>query len=255
MHNSYFAQLLKKRGYDPAVYFQGSVQLDGGLVSVTNKIMNALTETKDAKETKQNKTKETWCPNFLPVLSSGLTIGLVRVGNVNDSPYLGSDDQGVKAVAARLASNLLTACLSRGVNVVVPTSSGLYQNAEFLDTVLEISTGAAGLAFGQTLPKEEESQAGKLYVMDARGVDDAVELVTGLAASGCHSIVMFSERKFVPQHEMVPITVVSCCGSKDEKVTVKEIVEAMRLAHGKHSRGDIPISAFQISRGLLSVSV
>ena len=138
MHNSYFAQLLKNRGYDPAVYFQGSVQLDGGLVSVTNKIMNALTETKDAKETKQNKTKETWCPNFLPVLSSGLTIGLVRVGNVNDSPYLGSDDQGVKAVAARLASNLLTACLSRGVNVVVPTSSGLYQNAEFLDTVLEI---------------------------------------------------------------------------------------------------------------------
>ena len=134
MHNSYFAQLLKKRGYDPAVYFQGSVQLDGGLVSVTNKIMNALTETKDAKETKQNKTKETWCSTLLPVLSSGLTIGLVRVGNVNDSPYLGSDDQGVKAVAARLASNLLTACLSRGVNVVVPTSSGLYQNAEFLDT-------------------------------------------------------------------------------------------------------------------------
>ena len=89
--------------------------------------------------------------------------------------------------------------------------------------MLEISTGKAGLAFGQTLPKEEESKAGKLYVMDARGVDDAVELVTGLAASGCHSIVMFSERKFVPQHEMVPVTVVSCCGSKDEKVTLTAV--------------------------------
>ena len=249
MHNSYFSQLLKQRGFDPAQYFQGSVQLDGGLVKVTSKIMQALT--KDTEETSKTSTNtphttskgiwETWETKTMPVLSPGITVGVLRIGSTKK-------DHSVEAAAAHNAGGLLTACLTRGVNVVVPTSSGLYDNARFLDSVLEINSGKAGLAFGQ--PVANDSTPGSLYVMDARGVDDAVELITGLAASGCQSIVVLTDRSFVPQHPMVPVTVVA----PNEATTTKEIVEAMAVAQWTHARGDVPVTAFQITRGLLCVS-
>jgi hypothetical protein len=247
LHNSYFSQLLKQRGFDPAQYCQGSVQLDGGLVKVTNKIMQALADdTKEKEETSKTSTttphtNDIWETKTMPVLSAGITIGVLRIGGTKK-------DHSVEAAAAHNAGGLLTACLTRGVNVVVPTSSGLYDNARFLDSVLEINSGKAGLAFGQ--PVANGSTPGSLYVMDARGVDDAVELITGLAASGCQSIVVLTDRSFVPQHPVVPVTIVA----PNEATTTKEIVEAMAVAQWTHARGDVPVTAFQITRGLLCVS-
>jgi hypothetical protein len=256
LHNSYFAQILTKRGHDPKKYFQGSVQLDGGLISVTSKIINAIApcspshNNSNDREAKVSSSKlEIWKSESLPVLTAGITVGVLRIGSINDGNLLDSGGNSSKNVAARLASGLLTACLSRGVNVVVPTSSGLYDTPEFIDTVLEISNGDVGLAFGQ--PPLNTAKDGSLYVMDARGVDDTVELLTGLAACGCHSIVVLTERKFVPQHPIVPVTIIS----PNENTKTEDILRAMATAHKIHQDGNIPVSAFQITRGLLSVSV
>jgi hypothetical protein len=122
---------------------KGSVQLDGGLLSVTKKILQRMAPSKNKREM--------WSRQLLPVLSSGITLGILRIGSSGDKGDAGDEQKNRDNdnVAATIASSLLHACLCNGVHVIVPTSSGLYDNAHFLDTVLEIKTNDAGLAFGQ----------------------------------------------------------------------------------------------------------
>ena len=81
---------------------------------------------------------------------------------------------------------------------------------------------------------------------------DQVELMTGLAACGVHTIVVLTNRTFVPQHPLVPVAVVV----PKENVTTRCVLESVVAAQQQHyESGERMMSGFQITRGLLSVSV
>ena len=274
LHNSYFEKVLAGRGHDASNILLGSVQLDGGLNKVTQKILLGI-GIHDNVNTVDSTTKGScnvanvlWQEEEMSLLSPGLTLGLMYIEPNSNTCNISAQSESLKAVAAEVASRLLSMALRSGVNVILPTSSGLYDNALFLDSVLEIGSAEAGLAFGQQPSIAKSSgnngtcSSGCLFVMDARGVDDSVELVTGLAASGCHMIVMLTSRSFVPQHPMVPVTAINPVRG----MSMLDVVKSMRMTHNAHRRaedgsgsgggGDCEfVTAFQITRGLLSVSV
>ena len=77
---------------------------------------------------------------------------------------------------------------------MAPGHGELLHSAHFLDQVFEAGTSPdPGLAFAQAPPRQKEALCrGSLYLMDTRGIRDGVELMTGLGASGCHVIVVFT---------------------------------------------------------------
>ena len=162
-----------------------------------------------------------------------------------------------------LAANFCFECLTSGVEVVVPTSPGLFASAHFLDGVLETNAnGTPGLAFGQSPPGYsapedgkvvEDQNNGKLWVMDARGVDDGVELMTGLVAAGCHAVVVFTDRPVFPSHPFAPVAVVSSKAASGYDANVRQ---ALALAIESHVNGEKNSgTAFQITRGITGISV
>ena len=125
----------------------------------------------------------------------------------------------IALAAAALASGLSEA----GGNLVLPASSPLLRNPLFTDTLSLTSPIDAdspnpvppSISFGESVRGGKGPSAvgggGRVHIMDVPYVRDYNEIVTGLAAAGCHAVLVLSTapRKGTarpsPGHPIVPV--------------------------------------------------
>jgi hypothetical protein len=172
-HNDYLRSLLRDRGLDLAQFGWASVQLDGGIARVMQKIIGYFRVASDggAKETDGQIT----------------TFGLLVDGAVSD------------ALALSLA-RVVQRVVGAGTTAVIPDNSSLWQTAVFLQTLDLEQKPSASLAYGQTPTKIG------FHVMETP-TPHWTETMTGLGAAGVQVMVACADLPR-PRHPFVPVVMV-----------------------------------------------
>jgi len=138
------------------------------------------------------------CSSRQPIDARSLDIGLMVLGGEKGGSV---DSSEIALAAAALARGIQEA----GGNLVLPASSPILRNPLFTYT-LSLSTPPdfdspnpvpPTIAFGEAVraplsASSSSSASGKLHIMDVPYVRDACEITTGLAATGCHAILVLS---------------------------------------------------------------
>jgi altronate dehydratase len=172
-HNDYLRSLLRDRGLDLAQFGWASVQLDGGIARVMQKIIGYFRVASDggAKETDGQIT----------------TFGLLVDGAVSD------------ALALSLA-RVVQRVVGAGTTAVIPDNSSLWQTAVFLQTLDLEQKPSASLAYGQA-----PTEIG-FHVMETP-TPHWTETMTGLGAAGVQVMVACADLPR-PRHPFVPVVMV-----------------------------------------------
>jgi altronate dehydratase len=174
-HNDYMRHQMKEMGVDRSRLGFASIQLDGGINNVTQKVEAWFADQLSAEGP---TTKET-------VGLEGLRIGILTDGSVTD------------AGGEQLA--LLTKMIvGAGGMVVVPENSGLLGAAAYKENVLTTSNVFPSLAYG------EHARQNGFHIMEAP-TEHWVETVTGLAATGVELIIALVNRQPMQTHPFVPL--------------------------------------------------
>ena len=159
-HNDFYRKQVEEMGLDPGAFGWASVQLDGGIHKVLERVDGWFDQTLEA----------TAVPETEEVGLEGL--------------HLAMDTAGPPATAAasymaQVARWIVTA----GGTVVVPASGGLLQAAEFVSPVLDGVAAAPNLAYGQ------RPETTGFYIMETPS-DHWVETLTGLVATGIEMVLV-----------------------------------------------------------------
>lgn len=174
-HNDYFEARLAERGLDPERFGWASVQLDGGIESVVEKVENWFDETlTDAGELE----RETTGPG-------SLRLGLYAAGPLPDD-------------AARSLAETTLAVVGAGGTVVVPETAAVLDNDVYLEAVLGGGPVKNTLAYGQAFEKPG------FHVMEAP-TDHWIETATGLGATGVELMLAHVTGRPLQAHRMVPL--------------------------------------------------
>ncbi len=241
-HNDYFKNRLAERGMDPEDFGWASIQLDGGIEAVTQRVEDWFArKLEDSSEL-----------SYKPAGPEALRIGLHASG------FLSDDAAGT---LARLTGTLVSA----GATVVVPENASLLSSRMYVERVFESRSVTSTLAYGQSF--EEPG----LHVMETP-TDHWIETATGLGATGVEVMLAHVAGHPLQAHRMVPLIQVSSDEEtlsdfgEDLDVTLEgdpsgwneQMLQAI-LAVGSRSytprlyaQGD---TAFQLTRGLLGVSM
>eukprot|EP01125_Pyxidicula_operculata_P004592 TRINITY_DN1730_c0_g1_i3.p1 TRINITY_DN1730_c0_g1~~TRINITY_DN1730_c0_g1_i3.p1 ORF type:complete len:898 (+),score=166.49 TRINITY_DN1730_c0_g1_i3:53-2746(+) len=183
-HNDYMAQEIKNTlGLERSYFGWASVQMDGGIDSVTNKVLDIF----------QNKLSiETPC-NREPVSFKHLRLSLTTLSNVV-----------VSNEVAVVLTKVIQCIVDSGGLVVVPQNSSLVKHQYFLDLISDKSDKELlpTLSYGQ------RASQGGLHLMETF-TGNWVETVTGLGATGVELILCLTEGRYAsrptPSHPMVPL--------------------------------------------------
>jgi altronate dehydratase len=179
-HNDFIANALRTRGVDPEQYGWASVQLDGGIEKVTQKV-------------------GTWFENAASkfVNDSRQQVGLssLVVAIMCSEPTI--DQKG-----ARTFSGLVQSLVQAGASVLIPQRCALLTNPSFLDDLMDAHGVTPSLAFGQPLVKH-----GGCFVM-ATPTSHWVEILGGLCSSGAQIALALSTRP-MQGHPMLPVLQIS----------------------------------------------
>jgi altronate dehydratase len=178
-HNDYFRHRLEEAGLDPARFGWASVQLDGGIESVVEKVEDWFADTLEEAEDLE---RETAGPG-------SLRLALHAAGPVSDE------------AALSLAEVTLTVVRSGGA-VVVPERSAVLSSQAYLGEVLGDRTVENTLAYGQAARKPG------LHVMEAP-TDHWVETATGLGATGVELMLAHVTGHPLQAHRMIPLVQIS----------------------------------------------
>jgi hypothetical protein len=231
---------LAEAGGNSAHYGWASVQLDGGMERVLEKI-------------------EGWFSKAVMSLPAPeeqhATVGALRLGLLS----AGSVSAPVAAAMARLTRTIVSA----GGTVVVPRPATLLQSDEFLRATLAAAAPNATLAYGGAF-----AQSG-LHVMDAPSTN-WVEQLTGLGATGVEVLLALPGERPAQGHPMLPM-LQAVAGSRTSSTTGFDVelggepsawaeqllqrvvdVAARRYVPQRFAQGDVD---FQLTRGLLGVTV
>jgi altronate dehydratase len=174
-HNDYFEKVLRERGLDPARFGWASVQLDGGIESVVEKVETWFAETLEGADDLAHE-------------SAGL--GALRLGLYASGPL--SDD------AALSLARVTRAVVGAGGTVVVPETAAVLSSRTYLDSVLGDRAVQNTLAYGQQAHKPG------FHVMEAP-TDHWVETATGLGATGVEIMVSHVAGHPLQAHRMIPL--------------------------------------------------
>ena len=243
VHNDAVQHFLGRAGMDVDKFGWASVQLDGGLMSVREKVAGLFEPT----TREPLATRET-------VGASEVRLGLMATGEVSDETALGF---------AALARGIVAA----GGNVVIPSNSALLQSSTFCDALIAVPDAQPSLAYGQPV------EFSGLHIMDAP-TENPVETITGLGATGVELMLAHIGQFPLQAHPMVPLAQVSSDQSvvgryaKDLDHTFDTTVAADTLSadlealmvsvlSGQYrpklySRG---VTEFQLTRGRLGISL
>ena len=237
-HNDYMANQLAQHGVDRQRFGWASVQMDGGIDQVSDKV-------------------EAWFGEVLGELSDpewadagvgALRLGLLDSGAVPD------------AAAARLA-HLTAAIAAAGGTVVLPSNACLLSSAAYLDNLQTSSRIKASLAYGQTTTPG-------LHVMETP-TRHWVETLTGLGATGVEIMLAHVSGPPLQAHPMIPLLQIASgaetAWSADMDLTLDGDAPwtetILPLVLSVASRSYVPKlydqgnTDFQVSRGLLGISM
>lgn len=244
VHNDAVRNYLVEHGEDIDNYGWASVQLDGGLQSVSNKVRQWFAEHK-ANTAGEN----------IAAGAESLRISLSGTGTLSAN---------AAACFAELARGLAAA----SATVVVTAHSCFAKDETFRQHLI-----APGETFRSTLEYGEFPTRSGLHVMDMT-VEDELETVTGLGAAGVDIMIHYAGDATAPSHPMVPLLQVSAeadvvgryGGDLDLSLNGTDSIEASieqlrdlieRTARGEYrprvrERGTV---GFQLSRGPLGISL
>ena len=237
-HNDYMAHQLAQRGLDRERFGWASVQTDGGIEPVTEKV-------------------EAWFGEALDGLAepecADADLGALRLGVL--------DDGAVPEAAAERFARLTAAVVSAGGTVVLPATAALLSSAAYLDTLGSGLKVQVSLAYGQTATPG-------LHVMETP-TRHWVETLTGLGATGVEIMVAHVSGSPVQAHPMIPLLQVAsddaAAWCADMDLTMREdepwTETLLPLVLSVASRAYTPKlyeqgnTDFQVSRGLLGISM
>src|SRR3712207_2632492 len=178
-HNDYFENRLAERGLDPDGFGWASVQLDGGIESVVEKVESWFAENLEAAEDLEHETAG----------PGALRLGLHAAGPLPDE-------------AARSLAETTLAVVGAGGTVVVPETAAVLRSEAYLGAVLGDRPVENTLAYGQAFEKPG------FHVMEAP-TDHWIETATGLGATGVELMLAHVSGRPLQSHRMVPLVQVS----------------------------------------------
>ncbi|HRW07644.1 MAG TPA: UxaA family hydrolase [Caldilineaceae bacterium] len=240
-HNDFMRHQIEALGGDMDKLGFASIQLDGGIEKVTEKV-------------------EAWFADQIAAdgTAESVTVGLgaLRLGLHTDGPVTDS-------VATQLA-DLTKMVVSAGGTVVVPENAELLSAPAYRNNVLTQPTVLPSLGYG-----EHAAQAG-FHIMESP-TEHWVETLTGFAATGVQVIVAHVAQQPMQTHPLVPVLQVSAAEAMEsfeadldllldgapetwnEQILglVKRVIEH-EYAPKLYQQGNID---FQFTRGLLGVSL
>ena len=237
-HNDYMANQLSQRGVDRERFGWASVQIDGGIEPVTEKV-------------------EAWFGKALGGLAvperADAGLGALRLGLL--------DDGKVPESAAEQFASLTAAVVSAGGTVVLPATAALLSSPAYLDNLESGLNVQISLAYGQTATPG-------LHVMETP-TRHWVETLTGLGATGVEIMLAHVSGSPAQAHPMIPLLQVT---SDEAEEWSADTDLAMRgdapwtetilpLVLSVASRAYVPKlfeqgnTDFQVSRGLLGISM
>ena len=234
-HNSYFRQLMAERGLDPADYGWASIQLDGGIDSVMQKMTRWFNEQIEGDSV----------PAPTAAGMEAVRLGLLSQGTVPDSVARG---------LARLCKIIV-----RGGGTVVVSDKDSLLNGVYLSALGLNEDVPATLGYGQA------TAAPGFHVM-ASPRQHWSETLTGLGATSVELMLGVNEGYALSGHPLVPVLQVSFgTGSTDDldailasdrdpcPVLLDLVVDTLRGEHipKHHLTGT---DDFQVTRGLMGVS-
>jgi len=240
-HNDFMRHQIEALGGDMSKLGFASIQLDGGIEKVMEKV-------------------EAWFTDQLAAADAPVTrqvgVGALRLGLLTDGPVTAS-------VATQLAE-LTKLIVSAGGTVVVPENTGLLSSAVYREAVLTAPTVLPSLGYG-----EHAAQPG-FHIMETP-TEHWVETLTGFAATGVEIILAHVAEQPMQTHPLVPVLQVSATERMEHFASdldllldgapaqwneqllalVKQVVE-QEYAPKLYQQGNID---FQFTRGLLGVSL
>ena len=227
-HNDHVRYEIQKLGLSPDGYGWASVQMDGGIDAVIEKVQGWFTDEIADKPS-------------VPVVDAGLEhlcIAITSTGQVTEN-------------VSQALMELTRIVTAAGGTVVVPA------NATFLSASV---VSSPTLAYGQKVEKNG------FHIMETP-TDQPTETLTGLGATGIELALAHIVGSPLQSHVMVPLIQVSTdsvtqadfgedldLGSSDVDSLLSMIVEvaSRRYTPKLHGKGNID---FQLTRGLLGVSM
>lgn len=227
-HNDHVRHEIQKLGISPERYGWASVQLDGGIDAVIDKVQDWFSETLSEKPT-------------VPVVDAGLEHLCIAVTSTGEATGTVSD----------ALTELTHRVVAAGGTVIVPA------NASFFTEAL---SAPPTLAYGQRVEK-----AG-FHVMETP-TDQPTETLTGLGATGVDLALAHIVGAPLQSHVMVPLIQVSTDSATqtaygadldlttadvDELLALIVEVASRRYTPKLHGKGN---TDFQLTRGLLGISM
>jgi altronate dehydratase len=174
-HNDYFRDRLLEADLDPGRFGWASVQLDGGIDTVVERVEAWFAEILEVADELEYET----------VGPDSLRLGIHAAGSISDE-------------AARSLAETTLAVVRGGGTVVIPETAAVLGNGVYLDAVLGDEPVKNTLAYGQTAKKPG------LHVMEAP-TRHWVETATGLGATGVEVMLAHVAGHPLQAHRMVPL--------------------------------------------------
>ncbi len=235
-HNDYMRHALDEEGLNPADFGWASVQMDGGIDAVMEKIEAWFAQRMASAPP----------PVFEPAGLAHLRLGLMGL------------DTDVSDDAAEALAQLVRTVVARGGTVVAPENATIWQNERF---VME-TRGASQPELAPTLAYGQAITAPGLHMMAAPSRHWS-ETITGLGATGVELILAYEEEPYAG-HPFVPVLRVGKHGQNLDLTLAGNPAgwaDAILLALADAlNRSATPSSIeaglvdFQLTRGLLGVS-
>lgn len=241
-HNDYMRHQMELNGIDASRLGYASIQLDGGIAKVSEKVQAWFAERLAASEPAEKVT----------VGLEGLRIGIVSDGAISDD------------VGEQLAS-LSKLIVGAGGLVVVPENSGLLGASAFSQHLFTAAEVRPSIAYG------EHARTNGFHVMETP-TTHWVETITGLVATGVELVIALIGNRPMQTHPFVPVLQVTAdpavlqkhqqdvdlvlSGNRAEWANQILDLSKQVMEHAYtprlHKQGNID---FQLTRGFLGVSL
>lgn len=174
-HNDYMRHHIEQMGLDPSQLGWASVQLDGGIQNVMQKIEDWFSEAISQAEP----------PQYDLVGLESLRLGLVTAGSLS-------------ATASETLAQLTKTIVAAGGTVVLPQNTDLLTSPTYLEETLGDQPANPSLAYGQQMPTNG------FHIMQTPS-SHWVETLTGLGATGVELILAHIGQTPMPSHPMIPL--------------------------------------------------
>lgn len=245
-HNDEFRSQLKARGIDERRFGWASIQADGGIDAVTEKVVDWFSRARAGAAK----------PEKIDVGLGDLRIGVASVG-------------AVPLAVARAFEIAVRAIVKAGGSVVIAENASLLSDSTFFEPLLgghgREDTPRISLAYGQALERNG------LHIMDTP-TRHLVETTTGLGACGADLLMVLGNEAPRVSHPMLPVLQCGCgrsdASSGDYDLVLPEdgadlemadrvlqaCVEAFRAVE-MSKKNSTNLADFQMTRGWLGISL